>query len=133
IENNRLQTRPRLVDGLKVESGWEQAVETVLGEHLQALCVEDLTQLSAALADFSEGRITLRDSAAWLAPGGTASPALAGRELSARIVSSQSLVSQLQGVFVADNLAEGLALRQHLAAGESIITREGVWLGPDWL
>ena len=133
IENHRLQTRPRLVDGLKVESGWEQAVETVLGEHLQALCVEDLTQLSAALADFSEGRITLRDSATWLAPDGTTSPALVGRELSARIVSSQSLVSQLQGVFVADNLAEGLTLRQHLAAGESIITREGVWLGPDWL
>src|SRR5690606_11509285 len=81
----------------------------------------------------TDGRLTLSDGKAGAPPARVANSALAGREPTARILEGQALAAQLHGVFVADNLAEGLALRQHLAAGESLITREGVWLGPDWL
>jgi len=37
LEKNQLAGKARLVDGLKVTSGWDKAVETVLGEHLQAI------------------------------------------------------------------------------------------------
>jgi len=36
-------------------------------------------------------------------------------------------------VFVADSLPAALALQDRLAPGESVVTREGVWLGRDWL
>jgi chromosome segregation protein len=132
IESRNLQALPRLVDGLKVQSGWEQAVETVLGEHLQAICVEDLAQLATDLAAFNAGHLVLRDRKSIVAASAGNAP-LAGRELGTRVTAAQSLDSLLQGIHVADSLAEGLALRQHLRAGESLITREGVWLGPDWL
>ena len=33
----------------------------------------------------------------------------------------------------ADDLGAALALRGRLKAGESVVTRDGIWLGPDWL
>jgi chromosome segregation protein len=131
LETNKLAARPRLVDGLKVQSGWQTAVETVLGEHLQAIQVDDLNQMSAALQEFSEGHVVLHDANAASADSGNT--ALAGRALLAQVTSSASLASVLGGIYTADNLAEGLALRAQLRAGESLITREGVWLGRDWV
>ncbi|MGA0805385.1 MAG: chromosome segregation protein SMC, partial [Pseudohongiellaceae bacterium] len=125
LEANRLAARPRLVDTLKADSGWEKALETVLGEHLQAVCVEDMAQLAEALAGFSAGTLTLHDARHGPAAAGSVNAAMAGRELLRKVRSDLPLDSQLAGIYVAESLADGLALRQHLGAGESIITREG--------
>ncbi|MDY6982181.1 MAG: chromosome segregation protein SMC, partial [Pseudomonadota bacterium] len=134
IEAAQLNGRPRIVDSLKVASGWERAVETVLGEHLQAFRVEDVASLSDALKDFTNGQITIHDSRF---DGGAAkgsNSALAGRELAGKLTSGVETVSSIAAnIYVADSLAEALGLRAQLRAGESIVTREGVWLGPDWL
>ncbi|GIT23089.1 MAG: hypothetical protein CM1200mP40_27710 [Gammaproteobacteria bacterium] len=37
----------RLAEGLRIESGWEKAVEAVLGESLQAICFEGWIKLSS--------------------------------------------------------------------------------------
>ncbi len=132
LESAKLTGKPRLVDGLKVQGGWEQAVETVLGEHLQAICVEDAAALADALKGFSAGSLTLHDSK-FKGAGAAANSALGGRELTGKITSGQSLTSLVAGIYTADSLAEALGLRQQLRAGESLVTREGVWLGPDWL
>jgi chromosome segregation protein len=132
LESAQLTGRPRLVDGLKVQSGWEQAVETVLGEHLQAICVEDVAALADALKGFTAGQLTLRDSQ-FKGAAAQGNAALAGRELAGKITSGQSVASVVDGIYVADSLAEALGLRAQLRAGESIVTREGVWVGPDWL
>ncbi|MES2605254.1 MAG: chromosome segregation protein SMC, partial [Pseudomonadota bacterium] len=131
LESNKLNTKARLVDGLKVTSGWEKAVETVLGEHLQALRVDDIAHLSGALQSFTEGQLVLHDGLATAAVSNNTS--LADRALLKQVTSSTSLDSVLAGIYTADNLAEGLGLRSQLQAGETIITREGVWLGRDWL
>jgi chromosome segregation protein len=39
----------------------------------------------------------------------------------------------LSSVFTAETLGEALARRRRLTAGQSVVTRDGVWLGPDWL
>jgi chromosome segregation protein len=131
LETNALVGRPRLVDGLKVESGWDKAVETVLGEHLQAIQVDDLNALSAAMQSFNEGLVVLHDG---LGVGDSAAnSALSERALIKQVNASKSLASVLSGIYTADNLAEALALRSQLRAGESLISREGVWLGRDWM
>ena len=132
LDGAKLAGRPRLIDGLKVQNGWEQAVETVLGEHLQAICVEDVATLADALKGFTSGLLTLRDSQ-FKGAAAQANSAFAGRELAGKITSGQSVASVVSGIYVADSLAEGLSLRAQLRAGESLVTREGVWLGPDWL
>ena len=131
LEKNSLAGKPRLVDGLKVNSGWEKAVETVLGEHLQAITIDDLNQMTSALQEFSEGNVVLHDRQAASADAGNA--VLADRALLKQVSSTTSLSSLLSGIYTADNLAEGLGLRAQLQAGDSLITREGVWLGRDWV
>jgi chromosome segregation protein len=49
--------QPRLAEGLRVEPGWELAVETVLGADLQAVLVEDFAPLD--LAGFTQGDLRL--------------------------------------------------------------------------
>ena len=39
------------MDQLKIESGWEAAVETVLGDYLEAVCVKDIKQVADSLRD----------------------------------------------------------------------------------
>jgi len=39
----------------------------------------------------------------------------------------------LTGVWAVEGLPQALALRSRLAVGESVVTRDGIWLGPDWL
>ena len=48
---------PRLAQLLAVDAGWERAVETVLGEYLEAVQVEALEQLAPALAGLEGGTV----------------------------------------------------------------------------
>jgi len=41
--------------------------------------------------------------------------------------------SLLDGIYAADSLAAALSLRDRLGAHESVITREGIWVGRSWL
>jgi hypothetical protein len=49
-----------------VQDGWEKAVETVLGDYLQAVCVEDIEPLTESISNLKAGRLTV------LQAGGTA-------------------------------------------------------------
>ncbi|MER2099596.1 MAG: chromosome segregation protein SMC, partial [Pseudomonas qingdaonensis] len=56
-----LEQRPRLAEGLRVEPGWELAVETVLGADLHAVLVDDLAGLD--LTGFEQGELRLLEAA----------------------------------------------------------------------
>ncbi len=132
LEQQQLQNKPRLVDGLKVEHGWEQAVELVLGEHLQAICVDDIAAFSGAVPSFDKGELVLRDRQGG-APAAPANADLATHALTTKVSASVPLDSILAGVYAVDTLDQALDLRSKLRPGESLVTREGVWLGSDWL
>jgi chromosome segregation protein len=53
--------------------------------------------------------------------------------LQAKVQGTSVLGSVLSSVFTAETLGEALARRRRLTAGQSVVTRDGVWLGPDWL
>ncbi len=127
LVSKQLQDKPRLAETLKVNEGWETAVETVLGNYLQAVCVPDLTAFTGSVSDFHKGELLLVDRAA-----------VAGEEPRHGNLLSQQLEGDysaelLVGVYAAEDLAEALAMRAELKAGESVVTREGVWLGSNWL
>lgn len=118
----------QLSSKLRVESGWETAVETVLGGYLQAVCVDQLAPLAQAVGELSGGTL--------LAVSGSAASAVAarsGRSLADCIDGSDEAKALVAGVYVADSLAEALAAQPQLQAGQSLITREGIWLGANWL
>ena len=135
LVQNKLDTNSRLVDSIKVQNGWQLAVETVLGDHLQAICVADIEQLKNTLQSFSAGHLILRDNKlnSYKISEDSASSTLGSQVLSSKITSSLPLNDLLTGIYAAESLADGLAMRDKLAGGESIVTRDGVWLGSNWL
>jgi len=121
-----LSQRPRIAAALEVESGWERAVETALGDYLEAVCVDGLDALTEALAALDAGSVTLMESAG-------AAPATAAATLASRVRGPAAVLRQLSRVLTAGSLPEALRARAALAEGQSLITREGEWLGRDWL
>lgn len=127
LANQQLDKKPRLADTLQVDDGWETAVETVLGSYLQAVCVDDLGALSGQLSSFSKGELLLVDNS------NSAATSTGKSSLLNQKVSGDFSASLLAGIHAADDLNQALALRSQLAAGESVVTREGIWLGSNWL
>jgi chromosome segregation protein len=129
LEQQGLVGSLRLAEGLEVELGWEQAVERVLGMHLEAVCVEGLELLADRLLSLEEGSLILFDTATPIPSNRATNSAL----LLNKVRAPWSLDSLLAGIYTVETLAEALVLRANLAPGESVITRNGIWLGPCWL
>jgi chromosome segregation protein len=129
LNQQQLADRPRLAQQLVVEPGWERAVETVLGPCREAVAVDTLESIGPSLATLAGGTLSFFDGTLSTESD---SKAAAGRLLER--VSGPAAVSSLLGEILAvDSLPEALQLRRTLQRGQSVITRDGLWVGPDWL
>ncbi|NOR51569.1 MAG: AAA family ATPase, partial [Gammaproteobacteria bacterium] len=116
--------------GIKSESGWERAVETVLGENLEAVSIENLDGVQAILDDLGQGSAHFIESRSAASANAQASDSTM---LLSKVESQWDLTSILGKVTIAENLNDALARRASLASDCSIITRDGIWVGPNWL
>ncbi len=126
LSKNDLVEKTRLAEQLQVAAGWEKAVETVLNNYLEAVCVDDLGQLAALLEQLESGNVALFDAAAAnaiTAPENT---------LASKVESKLAINNLLTNIYIAEDLPAALTLRDNLKAHESVITKSGVWLGPFW-
>jgi chromosome segregation protein len=130
LKANDLQTAPRLAQSIKVEAGWEHAIETALGFYLEAICVDGLGNAEQVLGGLQHGNVALFETTGQT--DAVSDPAK-GVRLADRISAPWSMAGLLDGIYAADSLAGALALRDRLAAHESAITREGIWVGRNWL
>ncbi len=126
LATHGLAQKARLAENLSVDAGWERAVETVLGDYLEAVCVDGFDSLQEALAGLGDGRLALLDTA-----GGSA--AASAGSLAERARGPAAVLDLLGRVRTAGSLAEALAQRSRLAGGESLVTARGEWLGRNWL
>jgi chromosome segregation protein len=127
LKSKSLDRQPRVAQQLRVDRGWERAVETVLGSYLEAVCVDGLDSVTDLLASFDGGHLAVVSMGEPTAlPAGSAS-------LRAKVQGATVLASMLSSVYTAETLNEALGRRPQLAAGESVVTRDGIWLGSDWL
>jgi chromosome segregation protein len=120
------QSAPRLAQLLTVDAGWERAVETVLGEYLEAVQVEALEPLAPALAGLEGGTVGFFEAA-------SASPGGAPGTLASTVRGPAATLAWLSQVRTAGTLAVALRQRGALAPGESLITPAGEWVGREWL
>jgi chromosome segregation protein len=127
LKSQSLDRQPRVAQQLRVEKGWERAVETVLGSYLEAVCVDGLDSVTDLLGSFDGGHLAVVS----MAQGGAATSDAAS--LQAKVQGTTVLGSVLSSVYTADTLADALNRRRRLRAGESVVTRDGIWLGADWL
>ncbi|WP_122321001.1 MULTISPECIES: chromosome segregation protein SMC [Pseudomonas syringae group genomosp. 2] len=123
LRDQQLAERPRLAEGLSVEAGWELAVETVLGADLQAVLVDDFDALD--LANFQQGDLRLLSAGADTVrvPG----------SLLEKVDSTVDLSAWLGQVIPVEDLDEALVRRAQLSAGQSLISRDGYWVGRHFL
>jgi chromosome segregation protein len=129
LEKQQLSKHERLSQHVKVASGWETALETVLGGYLQAVCMDNVDAASQLLGDFNNGNLYFIDSTS----AGKTSEYNKSSTLLSKVTSTISVGGLLAGIYVADDLATALALRKQLSNEESVITKEGIWLGANWL
>lgn len=125
LREHGLGDAPRLGERLGVSPGWESAVEAVLGDFADAVAVDDTGSLATDLSGLEGGAVTLYET------GPSSSPEWELAPLADCV--DNAVGSLLDGVFAADSIDDALAHRAALGPGQSIVTRDGVWLGPNWI
>lgn len=123
LREQGLQQRPRLAEGLRVEAGWELAVETVLGADLQAVLVDDFNQLDFAALEQGDLRLLLAAGEGARVPG----------SLLDKVEGRTDLSPWLGQVRPVETLEQALNQRASLLAGESLVSRDGYWVGRHFL
>jgi chromosome segregation protein len=127
LDSKGLGSNPRLVDSVKPDDGWEVAAETVLGSYLQAVAVDDVVANIGLLDDFKKGELLLIGKIGQAAVSGNKAKLLSD------LVGGDAVQGLLGNIYAAETLAEAVALQPSLSAIESVVTRDGIWLGNNWL
>jgi chromosome segregation protein len=124
LQRHGLATAARLWQSLRIDHGWEIAVESVLRERLHALELTDPARLAAVLADRPPVKASVFDHGA----RATGAPAV-GLPLAAKIHATDAAVSGALADWLAGVIAvEGTPdrrLREALPAGTVMVNREG--------
>jgi chromosome segregation protein len=130
LEASGLDQDARVARSLEVESGWDRAAETVLGDYLQAVCVDDVAAAINNIAQLQDGKVTLVARSAIDRQNRTVSAS----SLAAKINKAPAALHDvLDSVRTAETLNDAMAMVAQLADGESVITKDGVWLSRNWL
>ena len=123
LRGQGLGQRPRLAEGLRVEPGWELAVETVLGADLQAVLVDGFRDLDFAALEQGELCLLLEKGQGARVPG----------SLLDKVEGPTDLAPWLGQVRPVETLEQALALREALEDGHSLFSRDGYWVGRHFL
>lgn len=126
LKTRGLDTAARVGERITVEGGWENAVESALGQLIEGVLVDAPEALVDALAELGEGRIALvadADGKADFAP----------TSLAAKVQGPLAIRRLLAHLHGAEDLAQAQQLQRTLGDSESVITRNGERLGQGWV
>jgi chromosome segregation protein len=137
LESVDLSNKQRLAEFLDVKSGWEAAVEAVLGSYLEAICVESADQVIPGLQRLADESLMLVETESV----GTTSVVeqlvwaneVAPTNLLDKVKAPWDLSNLLSGVYCAGDADTARTLSVQLKAHESVVTPDGTWFGPGWI
>ncbi len=125
LENVGLALNPRIGGLLEVADDWERAVETVLSGLLDGVLTPSPHVHAAALGTLDGANVSLFASE----DGHPGAPGT----LAAQVRGPAAVLAILSHVRTAETEEQAREIAARLASGESVITREGLWLGRDWV
>ena len=128
LEEQGLNGAPRLIELIEVENGWENAVEMVLSEFLEAICVKTPKPFLGQLNGLLNEGVAIIDKAVPV----TIAPSNHQRLL-CKVKSPWPLGGLLGTILCAESLDDAYLRVSQLKDGESIITIDGIWMGRGWL
>jgi chromosome segregation protein len=131
LERHELAAMGRLWQRLRIDDGWESAIEAVLRERVEAIEVSRLQTAASLLADAPPAKVVFYAArSAATTPG--AVPGLRALLDVVRVTDPALrglLADWLHGCAVVDSLEEGLARSVDLQPGQRLVTREGHCIG----
>ncbi len=127
LASHDLNAARRLWQDIEIEAGWEDALEAVLRERLNAIGLDDLGKAAPWLGDLPPGKMTVYtpagESATTAAPFGL--EPLAAYVRCKNAAAAGALADWLDQVYVVKNRHEGLSLRERLPAGALLVSGDG--------
>ncbi len=127
LTGHDLNAARRLWQDIEIEAGWEDALEAVLRERLNAIGLGDLAQAAPWLGDLPPGKMTV-----YTAAGDSAAPPppLGLEPLAAYVhcknaAAAGALADWLHQVYVVRDRREGLQLRERLPVGALLVSGDG--------
>ena len=135
LERNDLSDAERLFSKIEVQAGWDVALEVALGDQLQGLCVDDARRYSDQYSNIESFSLVLFENGSntGAAHPKSVAPLSATPLLIDQVSSNWDLGELLDGVMVAENIDQAFAIRDSLSRGQSIVTKDGIWLGANWV
>jgi len=130
LKNNNLFNNKRLAQSIKVNSGWEMAVEIVLGDYLEAVTFDSLDSISEQINQLESGSVCLLDTSKSNQRTAHIPPA---DSLASKVKNADSVEALLDQVFIVENLEQAFAKRNSLTSLQSVVSKDGYWLGANWL
>jgi chromosome segregation protein len=126
LHQQGLDDLPRFAAALQVEPGWETAVEHVLDDLLQAPLVPQVVEQLTRITQAPKSGVALLHNSP-----GIARPEL--DHLSSKTVGPAVVLDLLHGIYMADTVEQARTRIASLQAGESVISKDGVWFGKEWV
>ncbi|MEH6455234.1 MAG: chromosome segregation protein SMC [Cocleimonas sp.] len=127
LRKHGLDSIQPLAETIQIESGWEKALEIVLGDFLQSKQLDSKQQLEnifkGELPSASSTFIFNDDKA----------PNTSNNSLAAKVSEPKAIQALLSSIQCAETLEDGLQQQSNLKAGETLITKDGMLLGSNWL
>ena len=124
-----LSDAPRLIDNIRVEKGWEAALEAVAGQRLQDLSVADLHSAGNAASALEAGKTgLLLDNADHIRYLPKSYPRLIDK-----VSAGAPLDAILNRIYLADDLEQAREICRELDETESVVSKEGVWMNNYWV
>ncbi|MCG8276616.1 chromosome segregation protein SMC [Stenotrophomonas sp. NLF4-10] len=121
-----LDSAARVGERISVESGWENAVESALGQLIEGVLVDAPETLVDALGELGEGRIAL-------VSGAEGEADFVPTSLAARVQGPLAIRRLLARLHGAEDLTAARELQRTLGENDSVITRGGERLGEGWV
>ncbi|MDT8364046.1 MAG: chromosome segregation protein SMC [Nitrosomonas sp.] len=139
VSRNQLDVLPRLWQQIRIETGWETALESVLHARIEAVGIDRLDHVLTWEQRYPPGKWTVCEKmvprgqepvSTQISPAGRPDWQPLAKRLHYHDPALQpALETWLAGIFTTHNIESGLADRAHLAAGEWLVTAEGHILG----
>ncbi|MBZ0105510.1 MAG: chromosome segregation protein SMC [Sulfuricella denitrificans] len=122
LEKHKLETLPRLWQNIRIDPGWDVALESVLGERLRAIAMPDLEDAGAWLSDAPPAPLTVYETS----HEGMSMNIPGLPPLRQRVEGPEALLDEwLHGVFAVADCSEAWILRRDLQAGQCLVCTEG--------
>lgn len=127
LDAKGLGSAPRLAGAIDVASGWERAVDAVLGHRLAGVCVDNLDRFSHSGGGGEAGPFLVE-------PGAPSRTGHGGDTLIGKINDCDYDLGPLLGrALIAASVEDAVTRRASLSPDQYFVTREGTLVGRNWL